>query len=154
LLTITSDQGAAEAVRKEEVFMKLWKLTLALSLLAAFSFPAAAQVQMMQLNIPFNFVAAGKAMPAGHYDVKRVPTPNNNTAWLISGENMHATVTTFSVESPKTAHPPSLVFLQAGGRYSLVQIWDDEHYGRQVPRANVKQTLVAQDGKMVQVAAE
>lgn len=133
--------------------MKFSKLTLSLALLLAVCLPAAAQGQTLRLNVPFDFVVAGKTLPAGQYDVKRVSTADNIT-WAIDGDHSSIRFTTLRVESPKTPHAPSLVFLQGGGRYSLVQIWDEEHSGRELPRSHVKQTLVADQGKFVAVGAQ
>lgn len=133
--------------------MKFCKLSLFLALLVAVCLPAAAQIQELRLNIPFDFVVAGKTLPAGHYDVKRVMYANN-TAWEIIGGHAFAKVITYSVESPMMAHAPSLVFLKAGDRYSLVQIWDEEHFGRGLPRSNVKQVLVAEGSKYVEIGTE
>jgi hypothetical protein len=133
--------------------MKFCKLTLALGLLAAFCLPATAQVQNLHVNVPFNFVVGNQMLPAGQYQVTQALNADH-LAWLITGENITATVLTDSVESPKIAHVPSLVFLASGGRYSLLQIWNGEHFGRQVPRPNVKQMLVAQGSNLVEIAAE
>jgi len=133
--------------------MKLGKLALCLGLLIAASFPAAAQMQEMRLNIPFQFVAAGRTLPAGHYTVSRVWVANNNS-WQIVGSQGSAQLTTYVVESPKVEHTPSLIFLQQGDTYSLVQIWDATHFGRQLPQSSVKKTVVAQNTKYVEIGAE
>ena len=132
--------------------MKFCKVSMFLALLGAVCLPAVAQTRL-ELDVPFNFIAAGKSLPAGHYTVDAVGSTDSR-AWFIS--NDHASVTVFSnaVQSPQTAHNLSLVFLQAGGTYSLVQIWDKEHSGREVLRPKVKQTVVAQGSKYVEVAAE
>ena len=132
--------------------MKFCKISLFLVLLVAVCLPAVAQ-SVVRLNIPFNFIAAGKILPAGHYSV--VPVfKDNHAAWRISNDHDCAVVLTNPVESPQTEHGPSLVFLQAGGAFSLVEIWDMGHLGREVVRSNVKQTLVAQGGKYVEIGAE
>jgi hypothetical protein len=133
--------------------MKLGKLSLCLALLVAASFPATAQMQQIKLNIPFSFMTAGKTLPAGHYTVSRVWVANNNS-WQIVGNQGSAQLITYLVESPKVEHAPSLVFLQQGDRYSLVQIWDGAHLGRQLPEFNVKKTVVAQNSKYVEIGAE
>ena len=133
--------------------MKFRKFCLCLALLIAASFPAAAQMQEMTLNIPFPFVAAGKTLPAGHYTVRREWVANNNS-WQIVGSQGSAQLTTYLVESPKVEHTPSLIFLQQGDRYSLMQIWDATHSGRQLPQSSVKKTVVAQDTKYVEIGAE
>lgn len=132
--------------------MKFCKVSLFLALLMAVCLPAVAQTGV-KLDIPFDFSAAGKTLPAGHYIIKRVWNTDNN-AWAIVGDHAFATVMTDSVESPQTAHNISLVFLQAGGTYSLAQIWDQEHSGREVLGSKQKQTQVAQGGKYVEVGAE
>jgi hypothetical protein len=133
--------------------MKLSKLGLCLALLMAASFPATAQMQEMKLNIPFPFVAAGKTLPAGHYTLSRLWVANNNS-WQIVGSQGSAQLTTYIVESRKVEHAPSLVFLQQGDTYSLVQIWDAAHFGRQLPQSSVKKTVVAQNSKYVEIGAE
>jgi hypothetical protein len=133
--------------------MKFCTLSLFLALLVAACLPAAAQTDGLRLNIPFNFIVLGKTLPAGHYEVKRALYANN-AAWVICGDQVTATAVTHSVESPRMAHALSLVFLKAGDQYSLVQIWDEEHFGRELPRSNVKQTLVAEGGKYVEIGAE
>lgn len=134
--------------------MKFCKAGLFLALLVAACFPAAAQqVQELRLDIPFNFVVAGKTLPAGHYNLKRVLS-DSNMAWTIDGDHKSVMVLTQAVQSAQKAHEPSLIFLKSGDQYSLVQIWDAAHWGRQLPQSNVKQTLVAEGSEYVQVSAE
>ena len=133
--------------------MKFCKFSLFVGLFAAVCLPAGAQTQTLKVNIPFNFVAAGKSLPAGQYRVTSLVQPD--TAWVISNDQVGAVMLTSRVESPQKTHRPSLVFLQAGGAYSLVQFWNEDHSGRDVPKANVKKTLVAdQGGKFVEIGAE
>jgi hypothetical protein len=132
--------------------MRICKVSLFLALLVAVCLPAVAQNEV-QLNVPFDFIAAGKILAAGHYTVLPAGSISRD-AWLIRNDHNSVMVIANPVDSPATTHRPSLVFLQAGGRYSLVQIWPTEHSGREVLRSKVKQTLVAQDGKYVEVASE
>ena len=133
--------------------MKLFKLGLSLALFAAVCLPAVAQTEL-HFNIPFNFVAAGKTMPAGDYKV--MPAFHNvNNAWSLIGSDGSVTLLTNSVESAKAAHKCSLVFLRAGGQFSLTQIWSsDPKFGREVMRSNVKRSLLAKGGEYVEVRAE
>jgi len=132
--------------------MRLCKVSLFFALLVAVCLPAVAQTGV-QLDIPFNFVAAGKILPAGHYTV--VPVfGDDHATWRISNDHDCVMMLTNLAQSPQTAHRPSLVFLHAGEAYSLVQIWPGGHLGREVFRSNVKQTLVAQGGKYVEIGAE
>jgi hypothetical protein len=134
--------------------MKLCKVSLFFALLVAVCLPAIGQTAM-RVNIPFNFVAVGKSLPAGHYTVERFGTPSGNM-WSITSDQGSAVMNTDQAGSLK-AHRPSLVFLQAGGTYSLIQIWNWDS-GRDVPQAHVKHTLVSKDesksDKYVEIAAE
>ena len=131
--------------------MKFCKVSLFLALLAAVCLPAVAQTGV-KLDVPFDFIAAGKTLPAGHYAV--VPARSmSRDAWLISNDHTSVMVLSNPVESPATAHNPSLVFWHAGGTYSLVQIWDKEHSGRELLKSK-NRTVVADGGRYVQVAAE
>lgn len=117
-------------------------------------FPAVAQAQI-HVNVPFNFLAAGKSLPAGHYQVDRL-FDGNLAAWRLVNDNGQATVVlTNSVQSLKTEHPRSLVFRNTGAAYSLAQIWTTEHFGRDLPlREKVKTTLIAETEKYVVIEAE
>jgi hypothetical protein len=132
--------------------MKFWKVALILSLLAA-GLPAIAQTAGMQVTVPFDFVASGKLLPAGHYTVVQV-WKNTQTAWRIRNEkNEGILLTTDEVDSPVKSHHRGLVFLRSGGVYQLVQFWPWEHSGRNMRWSSVKQTLVA-DSNQVEVAAQ
>jgi hypothetical protein len=133
--------------------MKFCKVSLFLALLVAVCLPAAAQTEGLRLNIPFDFIVAGKSLPAGHYTVVPVFT-NSSVTWCVSGEHASVMVNTNLVQSTQSAHNLSLVFLQSDGTYSLAQIWDQEHSGRELLRSKQKQTMVAQGGKYVEVGAE
>jgi hypothetical protein len=134
--------------------MKFCKVSLFFALLGAFCLPAVAQ-NALQVNIPFNFIAAGKSLPAGHYRVVRLST--SSVVWYISDNHTSAIMLTDPAESSQKVHHPSLIFRQAGGTYSLMQIWN-ERSGREVPQVKVKQTLVSKDDskdvKYVEIGAE
>jgi hypothetical protein len=131
--------------------MKFCKLGLFFALLAAVCLPAAAQD--LHVNVPFDFVAGGKTLPAGQYRVQRVF--ENGDAWGLMGDHASAIVLISTVQSVSAPHQLSLVFLQQGGQYSLTRIWSSEFLGRDVMRRNVKQTVVAKgDSNYVEVRAE
>jgi len=133
--------------------MKFCKVSLFLALLVAVYLPAAAQSQI-RLNIPFEFSAGGKSLPAGHYTVARVDESDLAT-WRISNSQSAVIVLTNSLESPNKAHPPSLVFLCAGDRYFLLQIWASEHSGQALLlKPKVTTIILAQGSKVVEVGAE
>jgi hypothetical protein len=138
---------------QEEVPMKFRKVSLFFALLVAVCFTGVAQAQI-RVNIPFNFSAGKKSLPAGVYKVSPV-NGNDQTAWQISNYQGTAMVLTNSVESPTTPHPPSLVFLRLGDVYSLVQIWPSEHSGHDLLlKSKVTTIILARSGKYVEIGAE
>jgi len=140
--------------------MKFCKVSIFLALLLAVCLPVVAQAQL-RVNVPFNFVAAGKSLPAGHYSVAKVFSGNDIT-WRVS--NRHGDglmMITNSVVSPLKTHNPSLVFWCVGKSCSLVQIWPNEYSGRQLLlKSKVKSTVLAEgatpveNGKYVEIAGE
>ncbi|HXZ42254.1 MAG TPA: hypothetical protein VEG68_16030 [Terriglobales bacterium] len=133
--------------------MKFCKFGLFLALLVAVCLPAAAQTQL-HVNIPFNFVVDGKALPAGQYTVRQV-FPNDDMVWGLFGDHHSAMVVTGTLQSVSASHELSLIFLHQGEQYSLTRIWTSEHLSRDVPRSNVKQTVIAKgDSNYVGVRAE
>jgi hypothetical protein len=119
--------------------MKFCKVSLFLALLVAACLPAVAQTAL-RVEIPFNFIASGKSLPAGHYNVWR----STDFAWCLSDGHNNVYMITSPIDSSEKAHGPSLLFLRAGGTYSLIQIWD-RLSGVDVQRSKVKQTLVSKD---------
>ncbi len=134
--------------------MKLCKFTLALALVAAACLPAVAQSRM-SLNIPFDFTVNGKTLHAGHYYVEET-LRNDNSLWTIDGEHDFAKIITNAVQSPMIAHAPSLIFVRAGDRYFLMQIWNDAHWGRELQLPNMKGLVVAEGNadRYVEIAAK
>jgi hypothetical protein len=131
--------------------MKFCKFGLFFALLAAVCLPAAAQTRL-ELNVPFDFVAGGKSLPAGHYSVASGAAEGR--AWFISNDHSAVSVLAYAMHSPDKVYGPSLVFFQSAGTYSLLEIRDGKHAGQEVLKSNVKQTLVAEGGKYVEIAAK
>jgi hypothetical protein len=135
--------------------MKFCKIGLFFALVVAVCLPAVGQ-NVMRVDIPFNFIAAGKSLPAGQYRVARSSLPSS-CAWYITDGHTGTIMVTSLAEPSQTVHQYSLIFRQAGGTYSLLQIWNGGS-GRDVPQQKVKQTLVSQgdskDVKYVEIGAE
>jgi hypothetical protein len=133
--------------------MKLYKASLFFALLVSVCLTGVAQSQI-RLNVPFEFSVGGKSMPAGHYRVARMDD-NDQAVWRISNDHGAAIVLTNPVESPHKAHPPSLVFLWAGDKYFLVQIWASEHAGQDLLlKPKVTTVILAKGSKYVEIGAE
>ena len=132
--------------------MKFCKVSLFLALLVAVCLPAVAQTGS-RLDIPFNFMVAGKSLPAGHYTV--VPVfKSDDTAWRICSYDACATVLTHAEQSPLAAHHLSMVFLRTGEGYALVQFWPAEHLGRDLTMPKVEHTLMAERDRYVEIGAK
>ena len=134
--------------------MKFCKVSVFFTLLVAACLPVVGQTAL-RVDIPFNFVAAGKSLPAGHYRAARLPI--SDCAWYISNDQVGANMLTHLAGSTQNSHRPSLVFLRAGGTYSLVEIRTD-YSGWDVSQSKVKQTLVSKAGskagEYIEIGAE
>jgi hypothetical protein len=95
---------------------------LAISLAA----PVSAQTLTLHANIPFDFVVAGRTVPAGDYWVG--PAANNKSVVLVRNvsSGTAALAITFSApaERPGDRAKAWLVFHRYGGDYFLAGIWD------------------------------
>ena len=126
--------------------MKVFKVSLFFALLVALCLPAFGQTQML-VDVPFNFVAGGKSLPAGHYNVSRTALWND-VGWCVRGYKTAAVMLTSAVESSKRAHPRSMVFVRTGKGYSLAQIWTSEHEGRELLlKTSVKTIILTEEQK-------
>ena len=76
------------------------------------------------LNIPFNFLVGGKALPAGEYTVEPNRKDSHNV-WLVQRRvgSTSALFTTVPVRASQTQEETRLVFHKYGDRYFLSQIW-------------------------------
>ena len=130
--------------------MKFCKMLLALALFAIACLPAAAHAQ--QFQVPFSFVAAGRAFPAGEYRVEHL---TGDGWWRIYNDRNSMMMLTNSVESPERAHPFSLIFEHVGDTYILHQLWPSQHSGRELFQLNARKSLVAKGATTyVQIGAE
>ena len=91
---------------------------LGLSLLLAVS--ASAQT-VAKANIPFNFIVAGKTLPAGEYTIRSLDTIQR--VLVIRGSDKSQMVMANSCASAKPSDTSKLVFHRYGDRYFLSQIW-------------------------------
>ena len=97
-------------------------------LIAAFSFAglgmaAEAQVRdQIAVTIPFEFVVAGKTLPAGTYYVNRVTDTNPTTLILYSFENHTSVLVVPSQVENGSNDKDHLSFERASGQYLLSKI--------------------------------
>jgi hypothetical protein len=98
---------------------------------AFFAFAALAVVSRAQdrvtVNIPYEFVAAGKTLPAGTYRVDRLSGNNAAELSLTSFENHTGVLLISSEVSSATADKPALSFEVVGDQHFLSKIETADH---------------------------
>jgi len=70
-------------------------------------------------DVPFTFIVAGRALPAGHYVVNRL----NDDISIRDSQNQTIFVPTHSAERPVRDHSSKMVFHRYGSTYFLEQVW-------------------------------
>jgi len=97
--------------------------------LAALAITAKGQeADQLVVNIPYEFVVAGKTLPAGTYKVNRISS-NDERALAIRSVESRATVFVITGEIAGTTGPehPSVSFQQVGEQHLLSKIQTAEH---------------------------
>jgi len=95
---------------------------------------AHAQSTNVTASVPFDFVVANQAYPAGDYAVKSIS--NTGVPILIrnSDEAEKGIVLSGSCSSVKPSTTTKLVFHRMGGQYFLYQVWQEGNTtGREFP---------------------
>lgn len=75
----------------------------------------------LTVHVPFDFVVAGKQMPAGDYSVRRVSKDSEN-ALLIQSADGRRVATVFTNSSRHEAERAELSFRQHGESYFLAEV--------------------------------
>lgn len=128
--------------------MNRFKVSFCIALLVALCLPVVGQTQLL-VDVPFNFVAGGKSLPAGEYRVSRAFLWSND-GWCIRSGKDSAAMMTNEVLSPRQAHRPSMVFVHTSDGYSLAQVWTSEHEGHELQlRPSVKTIILTEEKKSI-----
>jgi hypothetical protein len=129
--------------------MKRFKVSLYIALLVALCLPAVGQSKLLVVDVPFNFVAAGRSLPAGEYRVSRAFLWSDD-GWSIRSSKHSAAMITNEVRSPQKAHRPSMVFVHTSDGYSLAQIWTSERTGHELQLSpSVKTIILTEEEKTI-----
>ena len=120
--------------------------TLSLSILLAAFVVHAQSSQRINVRVPFDFVAAERALPAGEYTV--TPAFSDHTMLIRSTDSKHALfVITIGVQAPETQKQPKLVFHRYGKHYFLSEVWTSStNMGSLLPKPALER-LLARDSK-------
>jgi len=130
---------------KRATFAILATLSLAAtSLVAQSSTP-------MKVNVPFNFVAGAKTLPAGQYQVQ---TDGPSVVWIRSADfKTTLNLTPNSTENAQMNGVAALKFNRYGDRYFLSQIWMGSNLGKELPRSRAEREQIAATGSSHAVVA-
>ncbi len=90
-------------------------------------------------QVPFDFVANGKTMPAGECTI--IVDVNGRTLLSISSGQQHAFAVPVGDESPSARKKTALVFHQYGGRYFLTGIKRENASGYELPADKLEREL-------------
>ena len=95
-----------------------------LGLVAALALAVAVNAQVLGaivINVPFDFVAGGKQLPAGRYNVRRVRS-DSETSLLIRSEDGRSTAIVLTQQGEANPSAAALVFRQRGESYFLAEV--------------------------------
>ena len=132
---------------KKQISSALLGLALTLTVVVAAS---ARSARAVRVQIPFDFVAGERQMPAGLYSVRRVNSGTDSTL-LIRSEDGAASVVVMTNTGGAPAPRASLGFRQYGERYFLAEVSvPGASAVREVPKAagekRVEREFVARTG--------
>ena len=104
---------------------------------------AIAQTVHVRANIPFNFAAGSKTLPAGTYDVRTIENGDSKMLLLQARDGSSSMIVgSNAAEHLKPADKSKLVFNQYGSRYFLSEIWvNGNRRGRQLPKTSREKEL-------------
>jgi hypothetical protein len=101
----------------------------------------AQDIDRVVVNIPYDFVVAGKTLPAGAYRVER-NADYDQKQLIIRGLDNNTAVLTVSNTVANAADRPGVTFLQAGEQHFLSRIETGQHvFTIAVRDADVQQAL-------------
>lgn len=108
-------------------YFRLFVVFFGAALLSAVAF-ATVDTDRLIVNIPYNFVASGKTLPAGKYTVQRVNDYNRFPLAITSVEDRGTVfVLANEVEDEVSRTAPGVTFLVAGDQHFLTKIRTAEH---------------------------
>ena len=97
----------------------------------------------IKTQVPFEFVANGKTMPAGECTI--TVAVNGRTLLSITSGEKHAYAVPVADQSPNARKKTALVFHQYGDRYFLTGIKREGEIGYQLPASELEHELQARN---------
>lgn len=115
-----------------------------LGLAAALALAVAANAQILgavSVNVPFDFVAGGKQLPAGRYTARRVRS-DSESSLLIRSEDGRATAIVLTRQGEGDPARAAFVFRQHGESYFLAEVsMPGAASVRELPRTGAERRL-------------
>jgi len=113
-------------------------ITVVLTILLFAVVPASLSAQSkfhFEVEVPFEFVLAGRTLPTGKYSIERLDAGNPNIVILKNLDiNLVQSIFCQRVEKEIPATASSLIFKQREGKFYLAQVWTiGSQNGNQVP---------------------
>ncbi len=97
--------------------MKLLKTALLFGGLLALAMSLSAETALINVNVPFAFLAGGKALPAGHYTIGQ---PSNSGVLLIRGTQPNSAALVLAVNAgPTGSNHAGVTFSRLGSTVVL-----------------------------------
>ncbi|MGB7283229.1 MAG: hypothetical protein WBE13_13275 [Candidatus Acidiferrum sp.] len=113
----------------------------------AMTFAATARVaqaqEMMKVNIPFDFVAGDRALPAGEYTVT-VSGPSHTLILNDRRDSASAILGSHAVLAAAAQSQTKLIFNRYGDRHFLSQVWTEGNYSGQQLVKSAREKEIAQ----------
>jgi hypothetical protein len=96
----------------------------------------------MKVNVPFNFVAGAKTLPAGEYQVQADRV--SYLVWIRSADfKTSLNLISNSAENAQMNGVAALRFNRYGDRYFLSEIWSGSNMGQQLPKSRAEKEQIA-----------
>jgi hypothetical protein len=94
-----------------------------LTVLGLLAVPLAAQSHRLKADIPFEFTAGGKVMPAGEYEIVLRADLSGVTQLFATDARQGALVLGYNIGGGKDQETSRLTFNQYGNQYFLAEVW-------------------------------
>jgi hypothetical protein len=122
---------------------------MALGVMMVVPVQAQSLAEPIKVSIPFDFQFADTKLPAGEYNVRRLPQSSSDTVVMIRNVHDGQTVVrlTSAVQTLSPKDKATLVFHRYGEQYFLFQVWPaGGETGRALPRSrNEREAQKARD---------
>jgi hypothetical protein len=120
---------------KRATLVILATLSLAATSLVAQSKP------VIKVNVPFNFMAGAKTLPAGEYQIQ---TERPNVVLIQSRDSKSSTnLAAHSAQNTEMRGVAALSFNRYGDRYFLSQVWTGSDQGQELLKSRAEKEQIA-----------